>query len=263
MLSHHARVQSVYDLVAANYATGAGFFDTVARHLIETAELPPGRVLDVACGRGAVANHVEALRRDIDVYAADLSFAMLRANRSADSAGWAARQVNAIGESQPFASGVFDAVTCSQALPFFADPGRAVREFRRIARPGGVVAVSTNGPSDPRLAWLRDLLPPVSQEVSLVVEPLAEADALRRLLEGSGLRAVRVRSLRARIGFGDADRFWSFAMTTGLRAAFERIGPEGRGALRHSVAQGLERMSDGAEIYVLYRFHIAVGRAES
>jgi SAM-dependent methyltransferase len=256
-------VRSVYDLVAANYATGAGFFDTVAHHLIEIAELPPGRVLDVACGRGAVANQLEAQRHDIDVYAADLSFAMLRANRSVANAGWAVRQVNALAESQPFASGVFDAVICSQALPFFADPGRAVREFRRIARPGGVVAVSTNGPSDPRLAWLRDLLPPVSREESLVVEPLAEADALCGLLEGSGLRRVRVRSLRARIGFEDANSFWSFAMTTGLRAAFERIEPESRGALRHEVTQGLERMSDGAEIYVLYRFHIAVGTVES
>jgi SAM-dependent methyltransferase len=62
----------------------------------------------------------------------------------------------------PYADGQFDAVWCANALQYLAGPdvATALREFRRVVRPGGLVAIKEIdmglahfGPADPALLW--------------------------------------------------------------------------------------------------------------
>jgi SAM-dependent methyltransferase len=48
-------------------------------------------------------------------------------------------------EDIPVADGSFDLVLCTQTLEHANDPGRAVRELRRVVAPGGRVLASTHG----------------------------------------------------------------------------------------------------------------------
>ncbi len=93
-----------------------------------TLETHP-RLLDVGCGEkpyaplfaGAVAEYV-----GVDV-----------ANPLADLEGTV--------EDIPVADGSFELVLCTQTLEHAEDPGRAVRELRRVVAPGGRVLASTHG----------------------------------------------------------------------------------------------------------------------
>ncbi|MFJ4742803.1 class I SAM-dependent methyltransferase [Streptomyces sp. NPDC088775] len=261
MLDDHTQnVQRIYDLVADEYATGCTFFQTVARELVSAAKLPSGRVLDVACGRGAIAEYLQLNRSDLQVFAMDISWKMLAANRAKQQGTWVRHQVNADAARLPFQNEAFNAVTCSQALPFLRHPERALREFKRVTRPGGVVAVSTNGPLDPNLSWYADLIREYSPAVSLVSRPLARRKDLRELLESEGYSQVQVGTLGVRVSFEDASAFWSFAMTTGMRANLEGLAEEQLDILHTEVEKGIADMAARANgIYVSYKFHVAKG----
>lgn len=258
--AHSKRVQTIYDLVAENYASGASFFRTVARQLILSLPVTGGRVLDVGCGRGAVADQL-AGRADLEVYATDLSLQMLRANQAAAGGVWTQRQANAVGEALPFADGVFDAVLCSQALPFFSDPAEGLREFVRVARSGGSVAVSTNGRPDARLGWYLTLLRDIPQGPPLVTHPLAGTKALRAAFESTGLGGVTVARKRIRTLFSTPDDFWSFCLSTGLRASLDQLGDAQLSSFRRRVEAGFPALREGDDHCVYYDVYIATGTA--
>jgi demethylmenaquinone methyltransferase/2-methoxy-6-polyprenyl-1,4-benzoquinol methylase len=102
---------------------------------------PDDRVLDVACGTGAVALelvHAHGCR----VVGIDQSAEMLRAGRrriaSAGRAGLIELREGR-AEKLPFAAGSFDALTFTYLLRYVDDPAATLRELARVVRPGGIV----------------------------------------------------------------------------------------------------------------------------
>jgi SAM-dependent methyltransferase len=92
------------------------------------------RVLDLACGDGALLAHMSAHAIGID-----LSRAELAATR---------RTAVARAQALPFAANAFDAVTCHLAFMLFADLPAVVRELERVLVPGGeLVALLGGGPT--------------------------------------------------------------------------------------------------------------------
>ncbi|GAA2412314.1 methyltransferase domain-containing protein [Streptomyces glaucosporus] len=178
-----------------------------AAHLLP--ELAPGRsVLDVGCGPGTITADLAALVAPGEVTAVDASGDVLEearataAGRGLTNVRFARADVLALD----FPDGSFDVVHAHQLLQHVADPVAALREMRRVCRPGGVVAARDSDyaamawyPEVPGLDGWLDLYRRVARGNG------GEPDAGRRLL--SWARAA---------GFPDSDitasaSAWCFA----------------------------------------------------
>jgi ubiquinone/menaquinone biosynthesis C-methylase UbiE len=137
--------------VAAVYTHG--HHESVLRsHRWRTAEnsagyllphLRPGqRLLDVGCGPGTITMDLAALvapGRLTAVEVTDDALALARAeaaSRGVDGVEFVVTDVHALD----FADDTFDVVHAHQVLQHVADPVQALREMRRVCKPGGVVA---------------------------------------------------------------------------------------------------------------------------
>ncbi len=98
--------------------------------------LPDDRVLDVACGPGALlATLAPRVRHAAGL---DLTPAMLALARSAAPGAWL---VCGAAERLPFDDDAFSLVVCTWAFHHFAAPPRVLSEMARVCVPGGRVAV--------------------------------------------------------------------------------------------------------------------------
>lgn len=145
-------VRLVYQLGAGHYdevrAPGQDAADAVLRPLLHSALAANARplVLDIATGTG----RVPLLLRCDPVFAGavaalDLAPLMLReARRKEQGAGQSPGVVWHLGEAGnlPWATAVFDLVTCLEALEYFPCPRRALAEMARVLRPGGTLVLS-------------------------------------------------------------------------------------------------------------------------
>lgn len=112
-----------------------------AAHLLP--ELRPGLdLLDVGCGVGTITVDLAALVAPGRVVGVDRSEAALAiAATNAAAAGVSVELLAAEAGELPFEDGAFDVVHAHQVLQHLTDPVAALREMRRVTRPGGVVAV--------------------------------------------------------------------------------------------------------------------------
>jgi SAM-dependent methyltransferase len=108
-----------------------------------------GDVLEVGCGSGAlwvnIASQLPALRLTLT----DLSDGMVEA---ASEAVGSLDGMDLVGartcdvQDLPFPDEAFDVVVANHMLYHVPEPTRAVAEFARVLRPGGVLMAATNGP---------------------------------------------------------------------------------------------------------------------
>lgn len=102
--------------------------DTTPAQIDAIVEAARGRVLEVGCGNGAIAEHLRDARHD--VVAVDVTMGSARATRER-----ARCDVLLAGlPDLPFPDGAFDTVVCSHTLEHIPDLWGAVRELRRVAR---------------------------------------------------------------------------------------------------------------------------------
>lgn len=116
------------------YERRTGRFGTLARLLLlemtVRADGPLEMILDAGAGTGISTAVIEA--SGSRTVALDVSRGMLRANDAGD-------RVQGDFDRLPFADDVFDGVAFTASLFLVPDPPVAVREARRVCRPGGVV----------------------------------------------------------------------------------------------------------------------------
>lgn len=119
-----------------------GMQSTAAVHALAQARLRRalpvgGRVLDVGCGDGTL---LRALKADgFDVAGVEIDPALVSQCRAE---GLDVRA--GVAEKLPFDDASVDAIVCSVVLPY-TDQRRAVREWGRVLRPGGVVNATYHG----------------------------------------------------------------------------------------------------------------------
>ncbi|MEA9587092.1 class I SAM-dependent methyltransferase [Xanthomonas sp. WHRI 10064A] len=99
-----------------------------------------GRLLDLGCGAGHVSFQLAPLMAEVVAY--DLSADMLTvvAATAAERGLTQVRTVQGVAERLPFETGSLDAVVSRYSAHHWSDVGQALREVRRVLRPGGVAA---------------------------------------------------------------------------------------------------------------------------
>ncbi|WP_227369370.1 methyltransferase domain-containing protein [Halomonas sp. M20] len=154
-------------------------------------------VLDLGCGPGhwsaRLAAHYPAAR----VWGLDLAPGMLAEarRRHGDHASWLCADATAL----PLASGSMDLVFSNLALQWCPRPEQALREIRRVLRPGGLALINTLGPgtlAEVARAW---------SEAGRTGGVLA-FDGAERHLAGArraGFRHVELQAQRRRFHYAD------------------------------------------------------------
>ena len=142
--------------VAAQYDQWAGVYDVFWRRYVnktlpvaqQVANVEAGeRMLDLACGTGALSRRVVQAVPDVEIVGVDLSSNMVdRARKKLD--GEAAVQFeHADAHNLPFDEDAFDVVVCASTFHYFTHPSVVVGEVARVLRPDGRFVV---------LDWCRD-----------------------------------------------------------------------------------------------------------
>ena len=196
------RIAPVYD--AMNRIMTAGLDRTWRRLAVEAVVQPGDRVLDACCGTGDLA--IAAEREGGFVTGLDFSPAMLeRARRKSETIEWIEGDLLAL----PFDDGSFDAATVGFGVRNVADLDAALRELRRVLRPGGRLAIleitQPRGLLRPFFSLWFDRIVPVLGKVlpggkayaylPASVRRFPTAEQLATLLEGHGFEQVRFRLL--------------------------------------------------------------------
>jgi SAM-dependent methyltransferase len=110
--------------------------------------LPPGEILDAACGTGRYAAYLAA--RGHSVIGVDQSPAMLDLARAKLPGR---RFVPGQLTDLPLDDASVDAAVCALALVHVPEPARAVAELARVVRPGGRIVISDVHPFLVMLGW--------------------------------------------------------------------------------------------------------------
>jgi demethylmenaquinone methyltransferase / 2-methoxy-6-polyprenyl-1,4-benzoquinol methylase len=129
------RIAPVYDVM--NRVMTAGLDQRWRRATVREAVRPGDRVLDACCGTGDLA--VVARKAGAgSVVGVDFSERMLeRARRKAPDLEWAQADVLAL----PFEDGRFDSAVVGFGVRNVEDLEAAIRELRRVLRPGGRLGI--------------------------------------------------------------------------------------------------------------------------
>ncbi len=186
------------------------------RKAVRLAELRPGvdRVVDVACGTGDLAlAFAKAGAKEVR----GIDFAPVMIEHATRKAAGAEAQVKPrfeVGDAMALAveDGAADIVSIAFGIRNVADPRKALKEFRRILRPGGrLVILEFSEPRQSILRWLynfyfRRIMPRTATWISgdrtgayrylpRSVETFITPEAMRRMMEEAGFINVSVRAL--------------------------------------------------------------------
>ncbi|HEU0131947.1 MAG TPA: methyltransferase domain-containing protein [Mycobacteriales bacterium] len=228
----------VFDRAAPAYdAVGVPFFAPIARRLVELAAIGPGEhVLDVGTGRGAVLwEAAERVGPTGRVAATDLAPEMVRRTAADAAARGLAHVVVTVGDAEApeFPDASFDAVLGGLVVFMLPDVPRALREYRRLLRPGGRLAFTTFPPNAAEFAAIGPVIgrfmPPGGPPGQAA---LADAAAIEAAVRAAGFADVEVVTESFDTAFRDAEQWWEWAWSQGQRVALERIPPAELDAVR-------------------------------
>ncbi|MDI1262669.1 MAG: class I SAM-dependent methyltransferase [bacterium] len=218
---------------------------------------PETDYLDAGCGAGMAAQIAASLGAKVSGF--DAAEALLAIARDRVPGG---DFHIADLENVPFRNASFDVVTGFNSFQFAGDPVRALSEARRVARPGGKVAVMTWGAPEGMeaaaiVSALRPLLPPPPPG-SPGPFALSEEAKLRAFAEAAGLRAEDVIDVESPWNYPDENSALRGLASSGVAArAMALSGPEAVNAA-HRAALAPFRQTDGSfRIRATCRFLVA------
>jgi SAM-dependent methyltransferase len=224
----------------------------VAREFLDWLAVPPGASwLDVGSGTGALSETILELTSPASVTGVDSAEGFVGHARAAVPAA-----SFLVGDAQelPFADDSFDAVVSGLVLNFVPDPGRAVGEMTRVARPGGTVGAYVwdygRGMELMRLFWdAAGELDPAARDLDEGIRFRAlERDGLERLFGAAGQEDASSRAIDVPTVFRDFDDYWEpFLGGQGPAPAYvASLGEAGRTRLRELLRERLPSAPHGS-----------------
>jgi ubiquinone/menaquinone biosynthesis C-methylase UbiE len=257
-----------WDLAAGDYESlwQAQLADAHAGLLAMAAPAPAERVLDVACGTGLIAfEAARAVGAEGRVLGIDLSGQMVDAarQRAAEHALPNAGFARMDAESLALPDASFDLALCALGLMYVPDPGRALREMRRILRPGGRMVLAVWGERS-CCGWAA-VFPIVEAEVASEVCPLffrlGQQDTLARLCASTGFEAIEERRIATTLRYAGGDEACTAAFVGGpVALAWSRFDDEVRQRVRVRYLEAIEAWRQGTD-YRLPGEFVLVGAA--
>jgi len=256
--AYRADARERWDRAAAGWERRREVFqrasEPVSMWLVEHARLQPGdRVLELAAGPGDTGLLAAEVVRPGGgtVLLTDTSEAMVAAaRRRAEALG--ARNVEARTMDAEFIdldTASLDAVLCRWGYMLLADPVAALKETRRVLRPGGRVALAAWTAADDN-PWLTTI-PRALVELGLAEPPapgepgptaFAEPGRIAALLEQAGFAgAPDVASIGFAFTFPSIDAYWEHQldMSTRLGEQTSALSPADHTRLRDRVDERL------------------------
>lgn len=266
---------SSYRLVAAERwkAKSAVLGSAVTEALVEySAPLPNMRVLDLASGTGEPGiSLAQRVCRGGSVTAIDQSSELLAiASERARNKGLANFTVQqADAHHLPFADQSFDLATCRFGVMFFSDAKQALKELRRVLKPGSRACFVAWGPVE-QPYWQSTMKIVQRHAGGGMLEPrgadpfrFSLAGSLSQVLSTAGFREVEetTRNLPW-TWLGEAEEVFEYACAVAapFRSMLERVKADDWPVIRAEAIAAIERYRVGDEIRFTARVVLASGK---
>jgi ubiquinone/menaquinone biosynthesis C-methylase UbiE len=199
-------VQQEYADLAPRYDRRWSFYvEATIRETMSRVELKPhDRVLDLGCGTGSLIRSMLDRVPEVDIVGLDPSAEMLRVARAKLSD--AVELVTGSADSLPFPNESFDVVISTSAFHYFRQPTMVIQEAKRILKPNGRLII-TDWCVDYLTCRILDIYLRLVNRAHFRTYGIVEC---RRMLEGEGLREVRVEGYKI-------NWFWGMMTATAIR----------------------------------------------
>jgi SAM-dependent methyltransferase len=176
-------------------------------------DLPPGDVLEIACGTGLVTRNLrERLGPSTRLVATDVSKPMLDYARAKLGARNDIEWRDADAMKLPFKDGAFVAVVCGFGLMFMPDRQAALKEARRVLEQGGTLLFNVwdrieENPHALANAMVLEAMFPGDPEMDFRFPyDMGDPTLLRELLAAAGFGEARIETKRMPIAGADPRR---------------------------------------------------------
>jgi ubiquinone/menaquinone biosynthesis C-methylase UbiE len=247
-------VAGVFDRASETYdQLGVDFFGPVGRALVQLTGVGPGdAVLDVGCGRGAVLfAAAEAAGPTGSVLGIDLARGMVERTRAdAAARGLSTVHVEQRDAQEPgLPAASYDVVLSSLVVFFLPDPLAGATAWRRAARDGGRLGITTFASrDDPRWSWLEELFPDRDPRATRLggdeaTSPFASDERLHELLVAAGWSGARSETREHVTTFARPEDWLPFSWSVGSRTYWERTPQEQRPEIERQAMEHLTRMA--------------------
>ncbi|MBU1192991.1 MAG: class I SAM-dependent methyltransferase [Gammaproteobacteria bacterium] len=225
--TQQATVAQLFDQLADSYDCAAlRFFPFTADQLARRLAPQPGeKILDVATGTGAVAVAVAQRLQGGRVIGVDFSERMLdRAYANVRRMALHNIDLHPMDATAlEFRADYFDALTCSFGLFFLSDMSAALREWRRVLRPGGRILLTSFAASafQPLVQLYCDqLAAQCGSQLAVADLPwqrLADTDVFRELLADAGFETIEFAEQQLGFHMQATPEWWDVLWNTGFR----------------------------------------------
>lgn len=243
------------------------FGNAWAQDLVDVAAPKAGdRVLDAACGTGAVARcAAPRVGATGQVIGLDRNAAMLtRARAKPQGEGSPIQWREGDATSLPFADASFDLVCCQQGLQFFPDRAAALGEMHRVLAPSGRLALSVwrRLEHQPFYTALTEALERyVSAQAAESLRAaftLGDAHELHALIAGAGFRDVHVRIHSKLTRYPSVEEYvLGYLSGTPMAQAVARLDDVARSGMLKDISTSLESYVDDDGLAAPWEAHVA------